>query len=149
MAFSSTGAIDPKRKLFIFMGRDYNGTVPRVYAIDISAGSTYDAQDWTKEVTGCDGLAGVDYPGLTYDPVQDWIVGWPNEGSSVYLFDPATKTCTVRTFTDGPTNKARTANGAGTFGRFQYVPALNAHVIVADDDMDAYLFRLPAPGMTP
>jgi len=141
--YSATGVIDPKRKLFIFMGTPYNSTTPQVMAMDISAGSTFTVADWSSQVTGCGALAGVNYPGLAYDPVSDRIVGWPNTGNTVYVFDPDTKSCTAQTFAGGPTAPAP-VNTSGTFGRFRYVPSLGAFVVVSKASQDAFLLRMDA-----
>jgi hypothetical protein len=138
--YSSWGVIDPKRKLFIFMGTQYLSTTPLVVAVDISPGSSFKVQDWSSQVTGCEALAGATYPGLAYDPVLDRIVGWPNAGNTVYLFNPDQKTCTAQTFANGPTNTL--ASTTGTLGRFQYFPALNAYAVVSLATLDAFKLTL-------
>jgi hypothetical protein len=145
--YSATGVIDPKRKLFIFMGTDYLSTTPRVVAVDISPGSSFNVQEWSSLVTGCDALAGANYPGLAYDPVLDRIVGWPNAGNTIYVFNADLKTCTAQTFPNGPTNTL--ASTTGTAGRFQYFPGLNAYGVVSLATLDAFKLTLgttpPAP----
>ena len=143
----STGVIDPKRKLFIFMGHAYlDYTTPHVYAADISAGSNYAVQDWSSQVLGCDALGKAAFPGLAYDPILDRIVGWPNVGNSVYLFNPDTKVCVAETFPYGPQNQPLN-NDTGTFGRFRYFPAIDAFALVSSAFMDAFVLRLgPATG---
>jgi len=136
------GVIDPKRKLFIFMGPPYQSTAPTVYAVDISKGSTFQSENWSSQVTGCDVLASTNYPGLVYDPVLDRIVGWPNSGNTVYIFDEDTKTCTTQTFANGPTNSASSTDG--TFGRFQYFPGLNKYALVTTTSLDAFTLNLSA-----
>jgi hypothetical protein len=138
--YSSWGVIDPKRKLFIFMGTQYQSTTPLVVAVDISPGSSFKVQDWSSQVTGCEALAGATYPGLAYDPVLDRIMGWPNAGNTVYLFNPDQKTCTAQTFVNGPTNTL--ASTTGTLGRFQYFPALNAYAVVSLATLDAFKLTL-------
>ena len=140
--YESWGVIDPKRQLFIFMGTPYLSTTPQVVALDISSGSTFNVQDWSSQVTGCDALAGSNYPGLTYDSTLDRIVGWPNAGNTVYVFDPDQKICTPQTFANGPSNTL--ASTAGTFGRFQYFPALNAYGVVSLATLDAFTLTLSA-----
>jgi hypothetical protein len=136
------GVIDPKRKLFIFMGPAYQSTTPTVYAVDISSGSTFQAQNWSSQVTGCNVLASTNYPGLVYDPVLDRIVGWPNSGNTVYIFDEDTKTCTTQMFANGPTNSASSTQG--TFGRFQYFPGLNTYALVTLTSLAAFTLNLSA-----
>ena len=137
----ATGVIDPKRKLFIFIGSTLFGedTAPHVLAVDISVGSTYVLQDWSSQVTGCTVLGEAEAPGLAYDPIQDRIVGYPGTGNAVYLFDPDTKTCVAQTFPNGPQNLT---NNNGIYGRFQYFPALNAFATVTETDLDGMLLRL-------
>jgi hypothetical protein len=133
---ASTAIIDPKRKLMIFIGEQGK---PKVMAVDISEKSNFKVQDWSKEVINCDALAGVNYPGLAYDPDLDRIVGWPNAGDTVYLFNPDTKSCEALTYPNGP--KATTTSG--TFGRFRYFPGLKAFVVMNAANQNAYLLRLP------
>jgi hypothetical protein len=136
---ASTAVIDPVRQLMLFIGDDYHAGVPKVMAIDISSGSAYAVQDWSSQVSGCSLLAGVDYPGLVYDPVLDKIVGWPGTGNTVYVFNPDTKTCVAQAFPNGPQNLT---NNNGTFGRFQYFAALGAYAVVSDAGLDAFMLRL-------
>ena len=144
--YSSTGVVDPKRKLFIFMGTPYLSTTPQVMALDLSSGSSFKLQNWSSQVSGCDGLASANYPGLVYDPVLDRIVGWPNAGNTVYIFNPDQKTCTTQTFPNGPTNTL--ASTTGTFGRFQYFPGLNAYGLVSLATLDAFKLTLSAAPST-
>ena len=73
-------------------------------------------------------------------------------GNTVYLFNPDTKTCTAQTLSNGPTNTL--ASTAGTFGRFQYFPGLNAYALVSSATLDAYKLTLStaapvAPTLSP
>jgi hypothetical protein len=145
--YTAAGVIDPKRKLFIFMGHEYLDATPHVAVIDISPGSTYQVQDWTGTVTGCAMLATGcndadacfgDYSGLAYDRVLDRTVGWPGAGNTVYLFNPDTKSCTARTFSGSPEN----AVGNGTFGRFRYFPNLNRYANVTDAALNSVTLTL-------
>jgi len=143
--YSATGVIDPQRKLFVFMGTEFNSTTPKVLAISLAAGSNYAVQDWSAQVTGCDALAGANYPGLAYDSTLDRIVGWPNAGNTVYLFNPDTKTCTPQFFANGPQNPVN-PTGSGTFGRFAYFPALNRYAVVSKADLNAFSLSLSGSG---
>ncbi len=126
-----TGVIDTKRRLFVGIGDGH------VKAISIAAGSNFQMQNWDSEVTGCDGLRNAYLPGIAYSPSLDRIVGWAG-GSSVYIFDPDTKSCVLRIFTDGP--GAQQVNG--TNGRFRYFPDLDVFALVNDWQQDAFLLRL-------
>ena len=135
----STTVIDPVRQLEFYIGADqYGGLGPKMMVHDLRATSGWAVSDWTSLTTGCSALINSAYPGLAYDSVLDRIVGWPNTGSSVYVFNPDTKTCVTQTFANGPAN----ASAAGTFGRFQYVPGLDAFVVVNDAGNNAFLLRL-------
>jgi hypothetical protein len=141
----ATGAIDPKRQLLITMGHEYQSTAPHVYAIDLTGANGYASVEWTSQVTGCDGLASAPYPGFVYDPALDRIVGYPNQGDTVYIFNPDTKSCTTQTFPNGPQNTPG-SNTQGTFGRFNYFPALDAFVMVNAFDDNVYVLRIGASG---
>jgi hypothetical protein len=139
--YAASGVIDPVRKLMFFMGHEYQQTTPLVKVIDISSSSAFIVQDWSAQVSGCAALASADYPGLAYDSALDRIVGYPNTGSTVYLFDPDTKTCVAQTLAGGPSFPART-NTSGTFGRFQYFPALNSFIVINNAAQDAFSLQL-------
>jgi hypothetical protein len=141
--YHMSGVVDPKRKLFFVMGggKARNGGVQ---VFHLKSGSR---QSWS--VGGCADLINSESPGLAYDPVLDRIVGWPNFGNSVYLFNPDTRSCTTQTFDGGPPDShqdGRASSTRGTFGRFRFFPALDVFAVVNDSDIDAYLLRLtPAP----
>ena len=136
---AATAAIDPVRKLMIFMGNAADGVTFKVSAIDISgADPTYRVQDWTPGVTGCAGMS-ADWPGFTYDSGIAKFVGYPNQGNTVYIFDAGTKTCVAQSFANGPQTAAGTN---GTYGRFQYFPSLDTLVLVNDPNQNAYSLRL-------
>jgi hypothetical protein len=142
---AATPAIDPMRKLMIFMGNASDGATFKVSAIDISgADPTYTVQDWTSQVTGCAGMNS-NWPGFVYDSRIGKFVGYPNQGGMVYLFDAGTKACTAQAFANAP----QTNSGSfGTFGRFQYFPALDSFALVNDVDQNGYSLSLsssPAP----
>lgn len=151
--FNSTMVLDPYREyLYYFGSTDGTGGnattslgTASVRAIDISAGSSYTMEDWTGDTSGCDGLSRAYYPGLAYDPVTHKIVGWPNFGNTVYLFNPDTKVCTTETFEGGPPDSVNASSQVfttGTFGRFAYSAPLDAFVVVNHHSTDAYLLRL-------
>ncbi|HTR37098.1 MAG TPA: LamG-like jellyroll fold domain-containing protein [Bryobacteraceae bacterium] len=137
----ATGVIDPKRQLFIAFGTEYQDNRPYVYAIDLTGAGNYASVQWTSRVTGCDGLASARYPGLVYDYALDQIVGYPNAGNTVYIFNPDTMSCTTQTFDNGP-QATLESDLQGTFGRFQYFPSLDVFAIVNAADDNAYLLRL-------
>lgn len=93
-------------------------------------------------------------PGLTVDAVINKIVGWPNQGTSIYEItpDPANKRwrCTRKTFpandsTAAPQNTKNAMGAAnstwGTWKRFSYFPQIDAFVLVNAPDQPARLLR--------
>jgi hypothetical protein len=140
--YHMTGVIDPKRELFFAMGAagSRNGGIQ---VFDIKSGGGHGRHAW--RISGCDGLLKAESPGLAYDPYQDRIVGWPNFGNTVYIFNPDTRSCTTQEFPGGPPDSHQ--DGApsttrGTFGRFRYFPDKGVFVLVNDADIDAYILRL-------
>ena len=133
-ALDVNAVIDPKRKLFLFIG---GGDLT---AYNIQPGSDYAQQNWKPLATGCNGLINAAVPGLAYDPVQDRIIGWAG-GDSVYVFDVDTKTCTSLSYTGGP----GAANNHGTYGRFRYFPSLAVFALVNLATQDTFALRLTPP----
>jgi hypothetical protein len=145
--YHMTGVIDPKRKIFFIMGgADAKGG--GLKAISVASGSNYTMNDWTSPaLSSCGPLLRANSPGLAYDPAEDRIVGWPNFGDAVYLFNPDTKSCTVETFVGGPPNSSHqgsphTTNG--TNGRFRYFAAKGVFVLANEASSNVYLLRLTA-----
>lgn len=120
-----TGAIDTKRGLWILVG---NG---KVYAVDVRGGVAT-RQEW--KTSGGDAFIAKGNVGLDYDPKRDRIVGWA--GGAVYSLDPETKTWTA---TDAPGAPSPSTNGI--FGRWRYVPAVDAFVVVTAIDQDVHFFK--------
>ncbi len=123
-----TGVLDPKRKKFLMIGGGEQ------WIIDVS-GTSFKQQALGS--TGGSSIIGASSPGLAYDKVKDRIVAWSG-GNTVYVLDMDTKVWTAVTHPSGP----GAAMSNGTNGRWEYVPALNAFVIVNGVDSDAFLLRL-------
>jgi hypothetical protein len=136
------GVIDPKRKLFILMGAA-GGRNGGIQVFNIGSKGGHGRQSWSTK--GCTELLNAQSPGLAYDRVQDRIVGWPNFGDTVYVFDADTRSCTTQKLKGGPPDSAH--NGApsttlGTFGRFRYFPEQDVFALVNDAHTNAYVLRL-------
>src|SRR5262249_14009558 len=151
-----SGAIDPSRKLFVALGGCHAGsgcpTGNGVFVADISDPTSTTKQDWTAATMADPNCAeflnggvnqfavGSGNPGIAFDSVSNNFVAWPNQGNSVYIMTPDTVnqrlTCQKHTFANGPPNSSHANNtpntSYGTFGRFQYFPALDAFVLVND-----------------
>ena len=126
--YHMTAVIDPKRKKMVILGGGEQ------WIIDISGTGGY------KQValgsTGGGSIIGTTSPGLAYDAAEDKIVAWQG-GNSAYALNLDTKAWTAVTFTGGPGS----AMNNGTIGRWDYVPSLNAFVVVNSVDNNAYTLR--------
>jgi ferric-dicitrate binding protein FerR (iron transport regulator) len=120
-----TGTIDTKRGLWLVVGSG------KVYAIDVRGGAPV-RREW--KTTGGDALVAKSNPGLDYDPVRDRVVAWG--GGPVYSLDPETKTWTA---TDAPGAPSPTPNGI--FGRWRYVAAVDAFIVVTAIDQNVHFFK--------
>lgn len=153
----STMVVDPDNHLLWQIGT--NGT-PRITRTDISSPLTVGNAQQTNPTLDatCSALV-TQAPGLDWDPVMHVIVGWPNFGNSVVLFNDgptnsvttpygtiAAGKCVTITYAGGPPDSAHDSNTAstthGTFGRFRYVPAANVYVLTNDWNIDSFYLRL-------
>ena len=118
-----TGAVDTKRGLWVVVG---SGEV-----------AAYDLKRPVRQVwktSGGDAVVKKSNPGLDYDPVRDRLTAW--SGGAVYTLDPATKAWTAR---DVPGAPAPTPNGI--FGRWRYVPAADAFILVTSAGEDVRIYK--------
>jgi len=126
---NSTTVIDAGRRLYLCVGAGGFSTV--------SLNAPYTAKD-VHAAAGCSALVGTNSPGFTYDPAQKLEVGWVS-GNTAYTYNPDTNSCgAITQYTGGPT----TVQATGTFGRFQYSPALGLFVVVNDISSNVYTLRL-------
>jgi hypothetical protein len=121
-------AFDTKRGLLFFIGGG------NVYVYDVK-NANFTEQAWTT--TGSTGFIGKTEAGLDYDPVSDKIVGWG--GGGIFALNPDTKVWTVYNASGEPS-----PNGNGTYGRFRYVPKVNAFVLVNTTAANVYFYKLTA-----
>ena len=123
-----TMVVDPKRNLLLAVG---NGNV---YAYDL-ANISAARQTWST--TGGSAFISKSNVGLAYDPATDKIVGW--SGGAVYALDPDTKAWTSYNPSGPPT-----PSGTGTYGRWQYVPGVNAFISANSIDDNVYFYKFSA-----
>jgi hypothetical protein len=125
-----TSTMDTKRGTYVVVG---NG---EVFSYDIANGN-YVKNVWST--TGGDRFIANGQIGFDYDPVSDRYVGFSSD--SVYALDPVTKTWTAY----GPAGAPGVPNGI--FGRWRYVPSVNAFILVtsASDDVHFYKFSAGNP----
>ena len=118
-----TGAIDPRRRLWILVGQG------RALAVDLRTG-----RPAARATTGGDALLARSNPGFDYDSKRDRFVAWADD--PVWTLDPETN---VWSAADLPGAPAPTPNGI--FGRWRYVPSLDAFVRVSAADQPVRLYR--------
>ena len=132
--FSSytVAAIDPTRKLFVQVGSG------DLVVWDLNKPNNAPV---SPQTTGSKFIESAKAPGFVFDPTIEKFVGWAG-GSDVYSLDPSNwtwaKISAASTNTIVPTEPALN----GTFGRFQYLPAWNAYVLVNATNEDVYYYRL-------
>lgn len=76
--------------------------------------------------------------GFEYDSAADKFVRFGLDGK-VYVLDPVTKAWTVNNPAGAPEGKPH-----GPFGRWRYVPVLNAFVVVTGIDENVHFYKLTA-----
>jgi hypothetical protein len=151
-ASGATPVVYPPTKTVYFFGSvDGSGNqaqttgTPRVFKMSYASGSNWTTTEITSSTIGCGVLGSAMHPGLSYDSNTQKIYGWPNFGNTVYSFDPTSNTCTAQTFAGGPPDSVD-FNGVqyttGTYGRFQYFPAMDAFALVNSAMNNGYLLRV-------
>ncbi len=83
-------------------------------------------------------------PGFAWSSAANVFVGW-NGGSTVYTLDPKRWVWTKLDPSAANTVVPTAPNSRGTYGRFQYVPAMNVFVLVNRVTEDVYIYK-PAFG---
>ena len=132
--FPSLGnAVDTKRGLLFSIGAGGEAT-GGVCVYDIRGGN-YTRQVWTT--TGGDAFVSKKAVGLAYDPKSDRIVGW--HGGGVYALNPDTKAWDVYNPSGEPTPP-----GQGTYGRWRYIPSVNAFITVTGINDNVHFYKLTA-----
>jgi len=132
LGYHQNCAVDYDARLFTCFG---DGTVEQASM----TAATPTLNDITSQTSGCATLAGTDYSGLTYDPVQKKVIAWIG-GGSVIVFDSNAKTCTTQSFSGGPGSQSPT----GTFNRWRYFPALGVFALVNNWQQNAWVLRMTA-----
>jgi chitodextrinase len=130
-----SGAIDSTRSLFFGVG---NG---KLLKVSIASGSNYAVTDMAGSASGCSTAVGGAYPGVAFDTASKNLVIWQG-GNSAYVYNPSTNACSTATYTGGPT----TVGQNGTFGRFQYFPALGVFAVCNQNTENCFTLRLEAAG---
>lgn len=132
----ATAAIDPERQIMVATGGGKNNGV---FVWDLERPGSPRVVDTSGPKT----MEHARAPGFVYDPVREKFVGWRG-GASVYTLnadtwswekiDPASGNMTV------PTRP----NTNGTYGRFRYVPSIDAFILVNHTHENVFVYKLTA-----
>ncbi|HVE41724.1 MAG TPA: FecR family protein [Planctomycetota bacterium] len=123
--YYQTGAFDTKRGLWILVGAG------QVFSYDLRSPRPVRTV-W--KTSGADAVVAATNPGVDYDPVRDRVVAWA--GGPVCALDPEARRWSV---TDAPGAPRPTPNGI--FGRWRYVPDLDAFIVVTAIDQDVHFYK--------
>ncbi len=127
--------VDTKRKLLVGAGRG------RLVLYDIG-GNNFKQQN-LKIPGGEDVVRAGNAAGLDYDPVSDRIAGWAAWApEKVYALDLDAKRWEVRQAKGGPKIASFARNGV--FGRWRYVPSVNAFIAVSDANANVFFYKFTA-----
>jgi hypothetical protein len=139
--FAATAIVDNKLQRMIFVGnrQDPATTSGGIGWIDLTGSDGWTYHDVTSIARAtCGGLMLGEYPGLAYDPNDGMYVGKTQAGSTVYIINPQTWTCT----TDNPPGApANASNSHGLFGRWRYSAALNGFVTLNEWNQDTFVYH--------
>lgn len=130
------GVLDPVRRKYYLMSVN-SGTTLYWYDVTNATGNLTLQNGAT---TGCSGFIGDYEAAMEYDPIQHRIIGW-NGGSTIYILNPDTLTCTTVTHNNGPGTDVNN----GTFGRFRFAPDKGVFVLVNHMNQNVYTLRLSPP----
>jgi hypothetical protein len=126
--YYNTLAVDPKRRLLVGTGNK------GLFSYDLANGHPV---RHALTSSGGDAIITAGNPGFDYDPVADRLVGWFK--GMVYILDDETWTWSTHDVPGGPPDSAN-----GTYGRWRYVPAVNAFILVTAWDADVFFYKLTA-----
>lgn len=131
--YYNTMALDSKRGQLLVIGNN------SFFSYDIK-NANYTKQNWTT--TGATSIIAAGNPGFDYDPTVDRFVGWA--GGAPLLLDPAAKT-----WVQGSSTGAAGPGSNGIYGRWRYVPTVNAFVVVTSSDDNVYFYKASPSAGTP
>lgn len=132
--YNVTAAVDTMRNQLVMVGAG------EVWSYDL--GGDFTRETWAT--TGGDAFIGREAVGLDYDPTTDRIVGWRD--GPVWVLDPESREWTSYEVAGAPENGPE---DNGVYGRWRYVPDVNAFVLVTRTDTDVHFFKLSDGGRLP
>ncbi len=140
--YNLTAEIDPEHRIMIAIGNDKH------YAWRL--GKSGAARRTNPKWEGDNSIVKSPAPGLAYDPVGKHIVAW-HGGATIYVLQVETKSRWRWERRDPPANNKVVPPrgvGVGTYGRFQYVPALDMFIAVNRISENVYFYK-PLRDATP
>ncbi len=133
-------AIAPTDRLMVAVGGGSYGVAGTYYWRLNPPSGTITKADTSGDKTVEHGTA----PGFAWSSAANVFVGWSG-GSTVYTLDPKTWVWTKINPAAANTVVPTAPNSRGTYGRFQYVPAMDVFVLVNRVNEDVYIYK-PAFG---
>jgi hypothetical protein len=135
--FIGSVTVDTKRHVLLNLGRTsaYSNNYVTAFELDDPA---LPRQVWNT--TGVD-FTTTNVGPVVYNPVADKYVGWG--GGAVYVLDPVTKVWTSYNPAGGPPSNVFGVTN-GIWGRWQYVPKIDAFITVVSTSGNVYFYKLPA-----
>jgi hypothetical protein len=133
---SQGSLVDYQRHRFVRLGADGSNWDHHVAVYDLTKPGYPKVNHLT---TGANNILTRDAVGAEYDPVADKYVCWRD--SNVYSLDPDTWVWTQHSRNGAP---ATTPNGV--YGRWRYIPHVNAYICVTAHDQNVHFYKLTAGG---
>ena len=133
----ASAAIDPERRLLVVVGKGTADGVRQAWKWDLTHPSA--PVDLRKLTSGDFAVERAMAPGFVYHPPTRKFVGWVG-GTDLLTLDPDTWQWQRVAAAPGSANPGM-PSPRGTYGRFQYVPGLDAFVLVNDIDRNVLLVR--------
>ena len=133
VSFHTTMIHDPVRDILYLANGAPVGTYDDEYYIDLTGTPTYDRLAVTTAGGGL--LKTKQGPGLTWDSVNQQIVGWAG-GNSIHALDWATKTWAEIALTGAAIPDHQPT---GTYKRFAFSPDNNAFILYNDVDQNIFV----------
>lgn len=140
----ATGAIDPERRLLVAVGLGNRAGNRQALSWDLDRrGAPTDLTELTQGDTEVERAIA---PGFVYHPPTRRFVAWIG-GTDLYTLDPETwRWEKVPAAKDNEVDPGP-QSPRGTYGRFQYVPRLDAFVLVNSVDQNVHLIKPDFSGL--
>ncbi|MBL8028034.1 MAG: T9SS type A sorting domain-containing protein [Fibrobacteres bacterium] len=124
--------IDTKRRRLVRLGNDGQNWDHHVAVLDLTKPGFPKTNYLT---TGTNNIITRQAPGLDYDPVADKYVCWRD--TNVYTLDPDTWVWTKHSGVGAPP-----ATPHGIYGRWRYIPSVNAFICITSEDKNVHFYKL-------